>query len=207
MHARPIPVTRIAILVIVGTARLDRGMVNAFDRLGIQPALVLSDEALRKAFRAAGKQVHPDAGGAEGEFTELNRAFATLQSPAQRLQQWLELRGMKTETRGTIDPALMDLFAEVGAVSQRVEALVRKRDEAKSSLVRAMLEGETQICRELLEAAISKVEDWIGRECQSFPELETQEQPDLSTTSEISRNLVFLEKWRASLRANFSRLV
>ena len=44
---------------------------HAFQILGIEPRLVLSDEALRDLFREAGKQVHPDAGGGEGEFAAL----------------------------------------------------------------------------------------------------------------------------------------
>ena len=50
-------------------------------------------------------------------------------------------------------------------MTQQAEACIRKRDEAKSVLVRAMLEGETQICREAVETAISKVEAVITREC------------------------------------------
>ena len=182
-------------------------MANAFDRLGIEPCLVLSDETLREAFRVAGKQAHPDGGGAEGEFTALNEAFSTLASPARRLRHWLENRGLTVETRGTIDTALMDLFSEVGAVTQRAELLIRSRDEAKSALARAMLEGETQIRREELEAAIRKVEAWIAGECGGFPELEKSENPDLERASKIARNLVFLEKWRTGLRSCFTRLV
>jgi len=182
-------------------------MANAFDRLGLEPGLVLTEETLREAFRAAGKQVHPDAGGGEGEFTALNEAFAILSSPSRRLRHWLECRGLTVETRGTIDTALMDLFSEVGAVTQRAEALIRKREDAKSALVRAMLEGGTQSCREALEAAIAKVETWITAECETFPILEKSQNPDLATVSKTARNLVFLEKWRAGLRAGFSRLV
>ncbi len=182
-------------------------MANAFDRLGMQPCLVLSEETLREAFRAAGKQAHPDGGGADGEFTALNEAFSTLVSPARRLRHWLEMRGLTVETRGTIDTALMDLFSKVGTITQRAEILIRRREEAKSALARAMLEAETQICREELEAAIATVETWITRECGVFPELEKSENPDLDGASKIARNLVFLEKWRVSLRSCFSRLV
>ena len=181
-------------------------MANAFDRLGMRPCLVLSQDMLRESFRAAGKEAHPDGGSAEGEFTALNEAFSTLSSPARRLRHWLEIRGLTVETRGTIDTALMDLFSQVGTTTQRAESIIRRRDEANSALVRAMLEPETQICREELEAAIGTVETWITRECGIFPELEKSETPNLETASEIARNLVFLEKWRAGLRACYSRL-
>ena len=35
--------------------------MDAFQILGIERRLVVSDERLREAFREAGKQVHPDA--------------------------------------------------------------------------------------------------------------------------------------------------
>ncbi len=182
-------------------------MANAFDCLGLQLCLVLSEEMLREAFRAAGKQAHPDGGGADGEFTALNEAFSILASPARRLRHWLEMRGLTVETRGTIDTALMDLFSQVGTITQRAEILIRRRDEAKSALARAMLEAETQICREELEAAIATVEAWITRECGVFPELEKSENLDVEAASKVARNLVFLEKWRVGLRSCFSRLV
>jgi curved DNA-binding protein CbpA len=178
---------------------------DAFQILGIPARLVIPDETLGDAFREAGKQAHPDAGGGEGEFAALREAFAVVSSPSRRLKHWLELRGTPAEVRGTIDNSLMDLFAEVGAVTQQAEAVIRKRDEAKSSLVRAMLEGETQICRESVEAAIAKVEMLIARECEVFPDLEKS--VDLELASKAARNLAFLEKWRAGLRSCFSRLV
>ena len=182
-------------------------MTDAFQILGIGPALVLSDEALRAAYREAGKRTHPDAGGGEGEFAALREAFAVVSSPSRRLGHWLELRGTPGDVRGTVDTSLMDLFTEVGAVTQRTEALVRKRDDAKSALVRAMLEGETQLCREAVELAISQVEARISNECAVFPGFETSPHPDVEAASKTARNLAFLEKWRTGLRACYSRLV
>lgn len=182
-------------------------VTDAFQILGMEPKLVLSDDALREAFREAGKRVHPDAGGGEGEFAALHEAFAMLSSPSRRLRYWLALRGTPGEVRGSIDNSLMDLFAEVGAVTQLAELVIRKRDEAKSALVRALLEGETQVCRESLERAISEVETTIARECAMFPELESSEAPDIEAAARAARNLAFLEKWRTGLRACFGRLV
>ena len=182
-------------------------MNDAFQILGTEPKLVLSDEDLREAFREAGKQAHPDAGGGEGEFAALREAFAWFPVRRGGCRHWLELRGTPGEVRGTIDNSLMDLFSEVGAVTQRAESVIRKRDEAKSALVRAMLEGETQVCREAVESAIAKVESVIARECAVFPELESPADPDVAAASKTARNLAFLEKWRAGLRACFSRLV
>ncbi len=181
-------------------------MTDAYQILGLRPGLVFSEETLREAFREAGKLTHPDAGGGEGEFAALREAFAMISSPSRRLSHWLELRGTPGEVRGSIDNALMDLFSEVGAATQQAELLIRKRDEAKSALGRAMLEGGTQICREAVEGAISLVEKEIARECSVFPEFENSQSLDLNAVSIAARNLAFLEKWRAALRALFARL-
>ena len=184
-----------------------RRVDSDFQILGIEPCLVISDEALRDVFREAGRLAHPDAGGGEGDFAKLREAYAVVSSPSRRLRAWLELLGTPGEVRGTIEASLMEIFSEVGAVNQQAEALIRKREEAKSVLVRAMLEGETQICREAVETMISKVEALITQECALFPEWENSVTLDVELASKSARNLAFLEKWRTGLRSSYSRLV
>jgi len=95
----------------------------------------------------------------------------------------------------------------VGAVTQQAEAVIRKREEALSPLVRALLESEAQVSREAVERMISKVESWITQECSDFSNWEVAEVIEVDTISQAARNLAFLEKWRGSLRTFFSRLV
>ena len=181
--------------------------MNAFETLGIEPRLVIPDEAVRDAFREAGKQSHPDAGGAPDTFAKLREAFDIVASPSRRLRHWLELRGIPIDSRGVVAPSVMDLFAELGDVSQRAETLIRRREEAKSALGRAMLESETQSCREAVERAIAIVESAIGRETARFPEFESDVTDAIEAAAASVRNLAFLEKWRLTLRGLFSRLV
>ncbi|MCP5532034.1 MAG: DnaJ domain-containing protein [Akkermansiaceae bacterium] len=182
-------------------------MRSAFDTLGIPQGLVVDESALAAAFREAGAKVHPDAGGAEEDFAELRRAMDVLSSPSKRLRHWLELRGIEVDPRGTVDDRLMDLFSEVGAVTGQAEVLVRKRAETRSALALAMLEGDTQVCRESVEAASAKVDQAIGRETALFPAFETAADIDVSEASRVVRNLAFLEKWKSSLRGLYARLV
>jgi curved DNA-binding protein CbpA len=180
--------------------------MNAFETLGTETRLTIAGERLREAFQEAGRQAHPDAGGGQEAFALLREAFEILSSPSRRLRHWLELHGTPAETRGTVSPPIMDLFAEVGEVSQRAEALVRRREETKSSLGLALLERETQTCREAVERVISLVEAAISRECAVFPQYEAAT-PDPEAASITARNLAFLEKWRIGLRGVFARLV
>ena len=182
-------------------------MIDAFKILGLPRGLVLTDDTLRDAFREAGKLAHPDAGGGDEEFAKLREAFEIISSPSKRLKHWMELRSTPVEARGTVDPQLMDLFSQVGEATQRAQALIRKREETKSALGLALLERETHICREAVERAIALVENAIAAECAVFPDISESNSPDPESVSKTARNLAFLEKWRASLRSFFPRLV
>ena len=181
--------------------------MNAFTVLGLPETLVLSEEQLRDAFRAAGKATHPDAGGNEANFALTREAHGILTSPSRRLRHWLELRKIAVESRGVIGAGLMDIFGMIGTISQRAEVLIRKREEARSALSRAMLESETQVCREEVEAGISTLDDAIAERCERFPEWDAQGSPDAGVCAEVVRDLAFLEKWKLGLRASYSRLV
>jgi hypothetical protein len=180
---------------------------DAYQLLGLEKRLVIAADELRAAFREAGKCIHPDAGGAEMDFAELQRSHDILASPSRRLAHWSELRGMKIDPRGTVDDSLMDLFALVGSVMQKCESVIRKREEAKSALGRALLEDETQRCREELEVVIARVSARIEDECGNFGSYEDACSVELSEVARCVRNLAFLEKWQASLRAMFPRML
>ncbi len=182
-------------------------MKDFFEILGIPAQLVIDAERLSAAFREAGKQAHPDAGGGDEEFARLREAFEIISSPSKRLKYWLELRGATAETRGAVDAHLMDLFSEVGVAIQQAEFLIRRRDETKSALGLALLERETHVCREAVEKALALVERAIVGECAGFPAFQQALDLDVEAASKSARNLAFLEKWRVGLRGVFGRLV
>lgn len=182
-------------------------MTSAFSLLGLEPALRLSDDTLRAAFREAGKSAHPDAGGGEDEFARLREALETLTSPSRRLRHWLELRGTPADPRGTVDGVLMDLFGSVGEVTQRGDSLARRRQAARSALALALLERETQSCIEAVESVMGQVDAAILAATERFPDIETGAVSDPGEIARIVRNLAFLERWRTSLRGILPRLV
>lgn len=174
--------------------------------MGVAETLMLDEEELREKFREAGKRVHPDAGGAEGDFAALREAYALLSSPSRRLRLWLGRRGLVGDLRGSVGSELMDLFSVVGEVNQRAEALIRKRDEAKSALAKALLEHETHTCREAVSAAIARVDALIFQETAGFQQYEDSAALDAAAAWQSVRSLAFLEKWKLSLRGCFARL-
>lgn len=177
--------------------------MDAFEVMGVGRGLVFSEEELRQAFREAGKREHPDAGGDDEGFAELQRAFGILSSPSRRLRHWLELRGIGVDDRGSVGDGVTGLFGVVGGVLQEASEIERKRGAAASALARAMLEAEVLRSREALEEVIGRVDGAIAAECGRFPELEAA--PGEHAGSSV-RTLAFLEKWRSELRACYAKL-
>lgn len=176
--------------------------MDPFTRLGLGQRLVISESELREAFRSAGKSDHPDAGGSNEDFTAIQEAFARLSRPSKRLRAWLECRGIAGEERGAISPQLLDLFSKVGSVLQKADEITRRRSAALSSLAKAMLEPAVQEVREQLEAALEEVAAAIEAQESGFPAIEAGEgDPWL-----VARDLAFLEKWQAELKARFAGL-
>ena len=185
---------------------LRRMTINAFETLSLPPRLDLGEEELRSAFREAGKRMHPDAGGGEGEFAALKEALAVLSSPSRRLGHWLSLHGTPVESRGMIAPGLMNLFGKIGSVTQVAESVIRKRETAHSALGKALLEPELQGCLQQVEEMIAEVDACLATECAVFlPWMSLS--PDSGAGSEKVRNLAFLEKWRASLKGLYARML
>jgi hypothetical protein len=180
---------------------------SAYQQLGLMPRLILDEVELREAFREAGRRTHPDGGGDPAAFDALRTAHDTLASPACRLRHWLECRGVVVDTRGAVDSGLMDLFGRVGDVARRAGELARQRSSARSALVLAMSEAETQLLIEAVESTIAEVDGAITRETVHFAEWESAEAIDGAQVSRHLRNLLFLEKWRATLRGLVPTLV
>lgn len=182
-------------------------MENHFAALGLAEDPALTGDEIRAAFREAGRTAHPDAGGGAGDFARIQRAFDLLTSPSKRLAHWLELKGHPVDFRGAVDPGLMDLFSRVGAVSQAAEAVARRRSSAKSTLVLALMETETQQAIESVEATIALLDATMASETGRFPALAASAVVDPDGLGRMVRKLAFLEKWRASLRGLIPKLV
>lgn len=181
--------------------------MNSYERLGLPAQLAISDGEVHEAYARAGKREHPDAGGQEGTFAKLKDARDCLLSPSRRLAHWLEINGHQPELRGTVGPHLMDWFARVGALTQRAEELIRKRNDARSALTRALLEPETQALRDQVEELVSDIDLELQRLCEPFSELTELGESQHAWVDEILRHLTFLEKWRAGLRSAYGRLI
>jgi curved DNA-binding protein CbpA len=177
--------------------------MNAFGRLGLEVRLDLSEEGIREAFRKMAGVMHPDSGGDEKDFSELQLARESLLSPARRLKEWMLAKGIAAEVRGQIGSGLMDLFQKVAETGNAAEATIKLCAGAQSSLAKAMAEVKLMGERERVKARLSEIGDEIGEKVAQFPGIETGD----IDPGKVMRDLIFLEKWRASMKSVYGRLM
>ncbi len=177
--------------------------MSAFETLGLGVGLVVSDEEIREAFRVRAAVLHPDSGGDEQEFAKLQGARDVLLSPAKRIKAWMSARGIEADARGQIEGGLMDLFQKVSEVGAEAELLIRENAGAKSALVKAMAEVKLIKQRELVQALLEIIATEVKQRTDRFRQVE-EDQIDPAT---MMRDLIFLEKWRATLKGIYGRLM
>lgn len=177
--------------------------MSAFEKLGVPVGLVIADEAVREAFRKRAGEVHPDSGGDAGEFAALQVAQEVLLSPAKRLKEWLAATGMEVDSRGQIEAGLMDLFQKVAEVGSAAEGAIKTGEKAGSALAKAMAEVALMKQREKVKELLAEVEREIGGRIAIFPEIAEGR----CDGGKVMRDLVFLEKWRGTLRGIYGRLM
>ena len=147
--------------------------------------------------------MHPDSGGDESQFARLKQAQDVMLSPARRLKEWIAARGLEFDSRGQIEGALMDLFQKVSEAGAAAEHLIRENEGAKTALVKAMAEVKLIKQRELIQELLQSVVSELEQRAAKFQQVEEgQIDPGI-----IMRDLIFLEKWRATLKGIYGRLM
>jgi curved DNA-binding protein CbpA len=177
--------------------------MNAFERLGLGVRLDLSEDEVREAFRKKAAEMHPDSGGVEKDFLELQIAQEVLSSPARRLKEWMAARSIEVDARGRIGAGLVDLFQKVAETGNAAEAAIKVGAGAQSSLARAVAEVKLMGERERVKALLAEIAGEIVERISAFPGIEAGE----VDPGEVMRDLVFLEKWRASMKSVYGRLM
>ncbi len=181
--------------------------VDAFKLLGLRRGLVFGEEDLRKAFDRKVGEEHPDAGGEGDGFGRVRLAYDTLRSPGKRLRHWLELQGVKWETGGQVPAGLMAVFAGMGDLLMRLDALAAKKGEARSALGRSLLE---RVGMDLMDETDEMRHRVAAMEAEAVGQFAGFEEAGAETcareAAEVARTLLFLEKWDRQLRDRWAGL-
>ncbi|MGJ8642478.1 MAG: hypothetical protein ACSHX9_03645 [Luteolibacter sp.] len=164
-----------------------------------------SEDAVREAFRKGASGAHPDSGGNEVEFAAMQVAQEALLSPSKRLKEWLGAKGEEVDSRGQIETGLMDLFQKVAEVGSGAEAAIKAAEAAQSALAKGMAEVGQMNSREQVKDLLVKIEAELQERVSRFRVIEESE--DFRLASETMRDLIFLEKWKGTLKGLFGRLM
>lgn len=170
--------------------------MNSFEVLGLEKRLVLSEEDLKARYDALSKERHPDAGGTDEGFAELQRAFEDLKTLTGRIRAFLG----EDPGRGSLPGEVMENFGEVAGTLERVENFLSEREKARSHLTRALLDqgvpGLKRQVEETLELVLSLRANFEMRASEE----------DEEALAEVYRGLVFLDKWEGQLKGASGRL-
>jgi curved DNA-binding protein CbpA len=177
--------------------------MSSFEMLGLRFGLSFSEGEIREAFRAIAAEVHPDSGGDVGEFAVLQLAQETLLSPARRLREWLQAKGIEFDERGTIAGEMVDLFQKVAETGAKAEAAIKAGEKVQSALAKGMAEVRRIGEREGVKDLLAGIESEIRERVQVFPEIEEGK----ADAAKVMRDLVFLEKWRGAMKSLYGRLM
>ncbi len=182
-------------------------MEDCFAELGLERRLAWTEEELRERYDARCREAHPDAGGDSEQFQRLRGAYAQLRSPGRRLRCWLELECGELAPGGEMEEALGGLFAELGPLFQRSEELARREAEARSLLMRSLVEREAMELMGGLEEAGKRIGDRIEELRERFAEFDRRGAGACREEAEATaRSLLFLEKWEQQLRESWAKL-
>ena len=97
----------------------------------------------------------------------------------------------------------MELFEKVSATGSESETIIKQNAQAQSALVKAVTEVKLISQREKVKDLLSEIEQGIqGRE-DDFSKIQEGEQD----AGKAMRDLIFLEKWRGTLKGLYARLI
>lgn len=181
--------------------------MSAWTELGLPLRLVLDPREIEGQFRQRSATVHPDAGGAKGDFERLRESRDLLLDNGKRLELWLREHKVELAHSGAISPAIGAMFGRVGEVTAGVDAWSQEGQTVTSGLGRALWQKRGFAWKKQVEKLIGEVETWqetLGERFSSIEEAALAD--DFAAALEVRSELGFLRKWRRDLQARFGKL-
>ncbi len=176
--------------------------MNPFTLLNQPESIQLDLSYLEDQHRDLSAKHHPDAGGDEALFKEVNKAYQTLKPINSRALALLEINNIQYNARGTVSNDVMEHFTPLSELFQQTDKHLKQLEEAASQLQKALLTG---ISLDLQ----SKLEQWIQTLDTHLETIETQILSLSIETDNIQisiRDTAFLLKWKAQLRERYAQL-
>ncbi len=193
-------------------------MLDYFAIMGLPRRAALSAETVRASFQEKGSHLHPDKAATPGErerlageFSILNEAQAVLSSPSRRLQHLAELLSGEKQRGGVLPESVMGLFGRLSSALQAADALIAKREQAHTSLAKAVMAADTLREQESLEALSGEIRQQSDQALAGLQEVDTAlEQQTASVVADLHSSaqvLAFLQRWEGQIQSRRLRLI
>jgi curved DNA-binding protein CbpA len=193
-------------------------MTDYFAVLKQQRRPWLDPDALKQAYQKLTLALHPDAADPEKpdaksfpySFTDLTEAYRVLSDDKLRLQQLLKLENAETGAGQALPPELMELFPQVGALLQKVDNLLARRDRAQNALSKSLLGTEVlDAQRQTLEflTNLDGLQEAALGELQSLNDIwATDAKAALPAVQDLYQRFAYLTRWIEQIREREFRL-
>lgn len=176
--------------------------MNPFTLLNQPESIQIDLPYLEDQYRELSAKHHPDAGGDEALFKEVNKAYKTIKPINTRALALLSINKIQYNARGSVSNDVMEHFTPLSELFQQTDTHLKQLEGATSQLQKALLTGTSLDLQ-------SQLEQWI----QILDKhLETTETQILSLSIESHsiqvaiRDTAFLLKWKAQLRERYAQL-
>lgn len=181
--------------------------MSAWSEFDLPLRLVLESNEVENKFRERSAIVHPDAGGAKGDFERLREARDLLLDSGRRLESWLREHGVELAHSGAISEDVSTMFGRVGEATAGVDAWSEEGKSVTSGLGKALWQKRGFAWKSQIEELIGEIEAWQERLGEHFGEIERQgTEGDFTLALQVRGELGFLRKWRRDLQARFGKI-
>jgi curved DNA-binding protein CbpA len=198
-------------LLVRGEFRGLIGMTDFFALLGEPRRPWLDAENLKTRFHELSARHHPDAGGEDARFAEINRANQVLADPGLRLRHLLELelQGALPRTQDVPDVAAK-FFAPVAEATRAADVFFKKHAATNSPLAKALLSAEQYRVQEEVERLIGELQAMQDDVLEKVREVDgiwdTKREEAMHCLPELWQALGYAGKWLGTLREILFRL-
>ncbi len=185
--------------------------------------------ALKSKFIALSSELHPDRAhqrpeiertAANQRYTEFNAAYTCLCDPKERLAHLLQLeRGSRPEDVQTIPAATVDLFTEVSQACREADALLTRRAQNTSPLLKvqsfekgAELADGLRMLQDKLRAKLDHLDAQLrnlNMAWESAPAVGSPSRAHVlpcSRLEQIYRDISYLTRWTQQIHQRFVQL-
>jgi hypothetical protein len=149
----------------------------------------LDPEKLKEKYFARARSALPDA--------ELNEAFRVLNDPKLRLHHLLLLEGADLTAGRAVPAAVAELVWNTGTLLREIERWLLKREEASSTLARALLSGERAQLAAQLEKREGELSAIYERELDQLREFDAGTRDVVPKLIEVYDSISYLTRLRA----------